>query len=80
MEYVLTLILINGQQRELLLDKPHVLVPSPNDPKAVSWTDRDGLIHNVPWSSIIELYFSPEDFNACRLASLEQNKQLKEIK
>lgn len=75
MEYVLTIVLINGQQREIFLKTPHELVPAANDPKAISWKDRDGLIHNIPWTSILEFYFSPEDYNDCRNAWLAQNKQ-----
>lgn len=75
MQYILTIILINGEQRELLLDEPHEIVPANNEPKALAWRDRDNILHNVPWTSILEFYFSPDEYNACRVAWMNKNKK-----
>ena len=75
MSYILTLKTIDNNQREILLESPHEIVPSPADPKAVSWRDRDGNLHNVPWSSILEFYFSPQDYKKCRSEQNQTNKE-----
>lgn len=66
MDYLLTIIFTNGDQKDVMLNKPHILQPTPENPHALTYVDRDGLLHNLPWTGIREFYFSPEDYMKCR--------------
>lgn len=65
-QYLLTIVFTNGDQKEVMLTSPHELQPEPRTPYALAYKDRDGMLHNLPWSGIREFYFSPEDYMKVR--------------
>lgn len=65
-QYLLTIVFTNGDQKEVMLSTPHELQPDGRNPFALSYKDRDGILHNLPWNGIREFYFSPEDYMKVR--------------
>ena len=61
-QYLLTIVFTNGDQKEVMLTTPHELQPDSRTPHALAFRDRDGLLHNIPWSGMREFYFVPEDY------------------
>ena len=51
---------------EVTLDSPHKLVPDNIRPSALVYTDPiTGDTHNIPFSSIVDFWFNPSEYNAC---------------
>jgi len=72
--YLLTVVFTNGDRKEIKLDTPHRLEPNPQHPSALTYIDRDGMLHNLPWSGIREFWFSIDEYNACRNANVVQKQ------
>ena len=50
--YLLTLVFNDGEQREVLLARPHEVTTT-----GIKYVDRDGLIHHIPFSSLKETIY-----------------------
>ena len=78
-QYILTIVFLNGDRKEISLETPHELQPEPRSPHALAYKDRDGDIHNIPWTSMLEFHFNPEDYMKVRKQHMEsmnnQNKK-----
>ena len=68
--YELHLVYVNGTERVLTLDTPHRLVPDTMKPHALTYED-DGKMHNIPFSSILDFWFSAKDYNQCDKQTVE---------
>lgn len=63
MTYTLTLVYLDGTNKEIILAKPHVLSSQPVG--ALVWEDAEGNSHNVMLASLREFYFHPVNYNLC---------------
>jgi len=60
--YTLNIKFVNGETSEIILDKPHRLVPSNAQPHALVYMQQN-ILHNLPFSSIMDFWFNPVDYN-----------------
>ena len=60
--YLLTIEFNNGTTKEVRLSEVHRLTPDGLNPVALVYTDRDGLMHNIPFTSMKEFYFDPSEY------------------
>jgi len=65
MSYVLNIKFINGEEKELVLSAPHTLTPDNSRPAALVYKDAAGLLHNIPFTSIMDFWFSVEAYTKC---------------
>jgi len=63
MNYTLTLIFLDGDKVEIVLDKPHRLASSPTP--ALTYEDAEGNFHNIPLSSLKDFFFHPMNYRLC---------------
>ena len=63
--YTLNIKYVDGSKEEISLTSPHQLVPDNKAPHVLVYSDKDGCMHNVPFSSIVDFWFMPEDYNDC---------------
>ena len=72
--YTLTLVYLDGVEKEIVLGKPHSLATSPA--AALVYEDTDGKSHNVPLTALREFYFHPQNYNLCAETNSPQNLSL----
>lgn len=68
--YVLTIKFVGGEQKEFTLTEPHKLSPDNMRPVALTYKDANDLLHNIPFSSMLDFWFSVEDYKKCEAAQV----------
>ena len=64
LNYSLYLKFISGEEKEVILENPHKLIPDQNRPHALTYV-ADGFLHNIPFSSLADFWFDPAKYNEC---------------
>lgn len=65
MTYTLNLKFVNGETKTIALNNPHRLSPDNLRPHAMTYMDDAGNMHNIPFSSLLDFWFSIQEYNEC---------------